>query len=142
MSEITHREISREEAQLWLHDRLGHEVGFDTRLDCGGHTVSVVSAVGELHHSSDEDEPPLVGAVGDVLRTKFTGLYSVGGSQFDPIGATLFDIGGEGVLPWRFSLRAARGSLTGSGDELVLSLRGCAEMVIGPPPRLPRTDDA
>jgi len=67
----------------WLHDRLGQELQLDTRVDCGGHTVSVVSAVGELRHWSDDDKPPLVGAAGDAVREEFMGLYTVGGTYFE-----------------------------------------------------------
>jgi hypothetical protein len=119
------REIDREQALAWLHDRLGHELELDARYDCGDQSISVVSALGELRHSSDDGKPFLADEMGDVLRNKLIGLYSVGTADFDI----------QEEVPWEFDLSA-------SGDELVVGLHGCVLVFSEPSLKVPKVGDA
>lgn len=70
--------ISREEALLWLNDRLGKSVHASLEVEKGDVSVSLLAVQGELRHWRD-DYP---GHAWDTHpREEITGLYSVGGEN-------------------------------------------------------------
>ena len=105
--------ISREDALLWLNDRLGREAEVDIRADASDGSFCVASVRGALSHWT-ENVPPLIGGVGDALSEQLRGLYKVGGTDIN--------IGDERLRHFglrRFSLSDGR-----SGVELIIRFPG------------------
>jgi hypothetical protein len=107
--------VTREEALLWLNDRLGQTVEIDLRVDFDGDSLSAMSALGVLGHWTS-DGPLPAGETGAALRESLIGLYEIGASHFDL---------SEGGLPYIFSL--------GSHGELVIAVPGLIEMRVSEP---------
>lgn len=75
--------IGRDQALLWLNDRLGQRMLIHVSVDCGDYSGSVLSAVGELRHWGTERGSYLSGATGAALREVFVEGYAVGMADFD-----------------------------------------------------------
>jgi hypothetical protein len=74
--------ISRDDALLWLHDRVGQRMVIDVRSG-PDEPRSIVSAMGELRHWSTGDDP-WEGGVGEAVRQTMLGNFVIGGQcHFD-----------------------------------------------------------
>jgi hypothetical protein len=94
MDETSFKEspITRDEALLWLNDRLGKVVVADLRIgyDC------VCSTEGNLTYWTDRNPESIAGPTGAVMAEGLTGLYD--------IGKTVFELTPMAV-PWSFAIR-------------------------------------
>jgi hypothetical protein len=71
--------LSRDDALFWLNERIGLRVLVDIRVGAG---VSVLSAIGELRHFSD-NHPPTGDDAGVHLSEMFQAAYTIGGNDID-----------------------------------------------------------
>jgi hypothetical protein len=119
-------DVGRDQALLWLNDRVGQSLSADVRVDCGDYSVSVLSVVGELSHWTADSDMPLVGHVEATVREQLVGLYQVGGGHFDL---------SDERLPGEFAIR-------GDPDELVVSFGDTELLFTHPTKRIPKRGDA
>jgi hypothetical protein len=122
--------ISRDQALLWLNDRLGRRMLIGLSVGCGEFSRSVVSAAGELRHWSATRSSDLSAAAGAALREVFAEGYAVGVADFDI---------SDPLLRCEFAIRQAphaKPAKLAGAAELVLRL-GDTEVTI-----TPASDDA
>jgi hypothetical protein len=117
-------EITREDAIAWLTDWLGKPTSVDVRVDPAGADVSVLSAVGELRHWSDDGREPWATSLGDAVRQTMFGVYAVDGAHFGI---------GDRQPASRFTLEAVG---PGEREQLRLSFGEEVELVVTQEPTL------
>ncbi len=72
--------VTRDDALLWLNDRLGKSVHVSVVLEKGDLPVTVLEAEGELHHWRESET---ASASAGLPREDLIGWYAVGGARFD-----------------------------------------------------------
>jgi hypothetical protein len=117
--------IGRDQALLWLNDRLGQRMLINLSVDSGEYSRSVVSAAGELRRWSSKRSSDRSGDPAAARREIFAEGYAVGLANFDI---------SDPLLRCEFGIRqappVAAAKLEGAA-ELVLLL-GDAEVTITP----------
>jgi hypothetical protein len=124
MTDPTRTCISRDDALLWLNDRLGQRMTMSLRTTGPDCSFGVLTIVGELDHWSASIEP-FGGPTGRSLREQLIGLYVIGGCEFDV---------SDGEMTCEFAVRDRRSTGRGVPDdnELVIAFADGVELGIQP----------